>query len=319
MTTSTGSVETPQVFPPSPQQLPQAARKLPPCFDAESYRRRYRDVRSLSDQQLARHWRTTGRKRGRNAAPFETRSQLLECLVGLDHLLEIGPFDKPSLQDLAVTAKAVHYADYLSHSGLVERARQIPGRDPGAVPHIDYVLSNGGYSQISQKYDAIVSHHCIEHQPDLIGHFLEISGLLKDSGFYLCTLPDHRMCFDHFLQPTALVDLLAAHLEKRTRPSLHSVIEHRCFTEHHWQSTSDPTLDLRSNLRESLDAAAREYVDNDYVDVHCWKFTRKALALFLKQLIQLRFLPADSRCRTYSLGSEIVLVISFAKAAHSLY
>jgi SAM-dependent methyltransferase len=292
---------------------------LPSAFDPASYRRRYRDVQSLSDNQLIRHWRQLGRKRGRNAACFETREQLLECLVGLDYILEIGPFDKPSLEFLSGTGTTCHYADYLSRDDLVERARKIPGKNPCGVPNIDYILMAGGYSQISLKYDAVVSHHCLEHQPDLVGHFLEISELLEDTGFYLCTLPDHRMCFDHFLPATTLVDLLAAHLEKRTRPNLHSVIEHRCFTEHHWSTSTDPTLDLRPSLREQLEAARNEFENNNYVDVHCWKFTRKSLTLLLRQLIQLRFLPAETKFRVYSFGSEIALAISFSEAAHSLY
>lgn len=294
-------------------------RKLPPVFDPQSYRQRYKDLQALSERQLLRHWRTVGRKRGRNAAPFENREQLLACLSGLDDLLEIGPFDKPSLHILADTANVVHYADYLSQPELIERARQIPGRNPEGVPNIDYVLSKGGYAQINHQYDAIVSHHCIEHQPDLIAHFHDITPLLKGSGFYLCTLPDHRQCFDHFLPTTSLVDLLAAHLERRTNPSLHSIIEHRCFTEHQWRSSSDPALDLRPNLRELLDSALREYESNPYVDVHCWKFTRKALALYLRQLIQLGFLPEATKFRVYSLGAEIVLIISFSAAAHHLY
>ena len=305
--------------PRQPQGKTAAVRKIPVTFDPSDYRRRYRDVRSLSDKELRRHWRSEGRKKGRNAAPFENREQLLECVVGLDKLLEIGPFDKPSLQFLVDHGATVHYADYLSRSELVDRAQKTPGRSPDGVPNIDYVLSNGGYQQIKAKYDAVVSHHCIEHQPDLVEHFIQISSILKESGFYVCTLPDHRMCFDHFLPPTSLVDLITAHTEKRSRPSLHSVIEHRCFTEHNWNSATDPLIDLRPNLRDLLHAAIEEHEINDYVDVHCWKFTRKSLSLSLRQLIRLGFLPSETKFRTYSLGSEIVLIVSFFKAAHDLY
>jgi hypothetical protein len=141
---------------------------LPPDFDAPSYRRRYPDLAGLRRSQLKEHWRREGRRNRRNAATVENREELLLCLRDADHLLEIGPFDNPSLETIRRPNQVIDYADHFSREEMVARARLYPERNPDAIPHIRYVLGNGGYEQIEQRYDAVVSHHCLEHQPDLI-------------------------------------------------------------------------------------------------------------------------------------------------------
>ena len=148
---------------------------------------------------------STGVRRG-GAAALESRDDLLRYLQSAEHLLEIGPFDNPSLEPLRRPGLQIDYADYLSRAELGERAKLRPERHPEAVPPIRYVLSEGGYDQIQQRYDAVVSHHCLEHQPDLIGHLLQVAGLLKPGGTYLFTVPDQRRCFDRHLPPTTLID-----------------------------------------------------------------------------------------------------------------
>jgi SAM-dependent methyltransferase len=291
--------------------------QFPEEFDAAAYRSRYPDLSALSPTELRRHWLREGLRNGRNAAPIERPKQLLECLSDASHLLEIGPFDKPSLESIRGPGQEIHYADHLSQSEMVERARQIPGRDPGGVPPIRYVLSQGGYQQISQKYDVIVSHHCLEHQPDLINHFQEVARLLKPGGVYLCTLPDKRRCFDRYLPLTTLIDVVTAHLEQRTHPPLQAVIEHRCFTVQNWVDAPDPTKELDAQLPHMLELALKEYQSHPYVDVHCWKFTSQRLRKILGQLVTLGHLPKDSNWLTYNLGDEIAAVIAFDEQHNS--
>jgi len=228
-----------------------------------------------------------------------------------DHLLEIGPFDNPSLGVLQRPGRQIDYADQFSQEELVARARQIPGRRPERIPPIRYILSQGGYEQISQRYEAVVSHHCVEHQPDLIRHLQQVADLLKPGGVYLCTLPDYRRCFDRYLPPTTLIDVLTAHLERRTRPPLRAVIEHRCFTVQNWRQAPDPTQVVDPRLPERLNKTLNEYEAQPYVDVHCWKFTNQLFRRLLRQLVNLGYLPLGSHWRTYNLGNEFAAVITF--------
>lgn len=285
--------------------------ELPPEYDWASYRSRYPDLSELSRPQLREHWRQVGRRRRRNASTVETRQELLRCLRHAPCLLEIGPFDKPSLEFLRHSGQSVDYADYFSREEMVARARLYPERNPDAIPPIRYVLGNGGYGQINQRYHAVVSHHCVEHQPDLITHLLLVSRLLEPAGLYLFTMPDRRRCFDRFLPPSSLVDVLTAYLERRKRPPLQSLVEHKCFTTPHWRDGQNPLKNLRPDLRQLIDAALEEYQQYPYVDVHCWRFTSECFRRLLRNLVALSYLPASSRWHTYNFGNEFAVVLSF--------
>lgn len=284
---------------------------FPREFDASSYRNRYPDLTGLKRTQLRRHWRQEGRRNGRNASLVESREQLLACLDKASHLLEIGPFDNPSLEAFRRPGLEIDYADHLSQNEMKARAEQIPGRNCDHVPPIRYVLSQGGYQQISQRYDAVVSHHCLEHQPDFIDHLKQVAQLLKPGGVYLCTLPDQRRCFDRYLPPTTLIDVITAHLERRTHPPLQAVIEHRCFTVQNWLDGPDPTEVLPPQLPRMLKQACQEYQSHPYVDVHCWKFTSQRFRKLLSQLTLLGYLPKSTHWHTYNLGNEFAAVIAF--------
>jgi len=292
---------------------------LPPAFDPCSYRGRYSELAGLRRSELRQHWQQRGRRGGDNASTVSTWTTLLNCLQPCRSVLEIGPFDRPAVEFLRGSAAVVDYADYLDTSELVARARAIPGRNPESVPHIRYVLSNGGYGQIAEKYDAVVSQHCLEHQPDLVAHLQQVARLLNPHGIYLCSIPDRRRCFDRYLAPTVLVNVLAAHLEGREKPPLESVLEHRCFTVADWRSAPDPADELPVNLRQRLDQACLEYQCNPYVDVHCWKFTSESLRRILRRLVFLEYLPAATRIRAYNLGDEFAMAFAFSPEAHSAF
>lgn len=293
--------------------------KIPPAFEPSCYRRRYADLASLKRSELREHWRRHGRSAGRNAAPFETWDELLNCLQPAQQLLEIGPFDNPALERLRRPGLQIDYADFFDQGQLMERARQIEGRDPGSVPPIRYVLSQGGYGQIEERYDAVVSQHCLEHQPDLIDHLLQVSRILKPEGVYLCSVPNQLRCFDRYLPPTNLINILTAHLEHRTKPPLEAVIEHRCFTVQDWREAPNPLLVLASDLRDRLNQALHEYVSSDYVDVHCWKFTAESLRSLIVNLVMLGYLPPSTILRTFNLGRKFALAIAFSSDAHALF
>lgn len=293
--------------------------QLPPEYDPASYRRRYSDLADLSRAQLREHWRQLGRGRRRNASTVENRDELLLCLQGADHLLEIGPFDKPSLEPFRQSSRVVDYADHFSQEQMVERAQLYPERNPNAIPPIRYVLGKGGYAQIAQRYDAVVSNHCVEHQPDLIGHLLQVAELLKPGGLYLFTMPDLRRCFDRHLPPTNLIDILTAHLERRTRPPLQALVEHKCFTVSPWRDAPNPLKQLHPQLRGLLDAALEEYQQHPYVDVHCWKLTSASFSRQLRQLVTLTYLPAAAYWHTYNFGNEFAVALGFSEQARSSF
>ena len=107
---------------PVPSPAPTPLLRLPAGFDPRIYRNRYPDLADLRLSQLRKHWRSQGRQAGRNGSCLDDASQLLQCLLPARLLLEIGPFDKPSLERIRQPGQQIDYADVLSQEEMRERA-----------------------------------------------------------------------------------------------------------------------------------------------------------------------------------------------------
>ena len=171
--------------------------------------------------------------------------------------LEIGPFNKPLLKGMNVK-----YFDVLNKNALIKRAKQLE-IDSSLVPDINFISANGDLKVIDEKFEAILSSHVIEHQPDLIYHLKCIEELLVESGRYFLIIPDQRFTFDYFIPKSNLAQVIEAHIEQRKKHTLTSVIEHRCLTTH-----NNPYLHLVGAhgaaltgefLTKSIDMAIIEY------------------------------------------------------------
>jgi hypothetical protein len=191
--------------------------------------------------------------------------------------LEIGPFNRPIL-----TGDNVYFADILSTEDLYARAQEI-GLDTSTVPEITWVLKDGTLKGIDQKFDLVLSSHNVEHQLDLVHHLSEVSQLIDDGGYYFLIIPDSRFCFDHFLRPSTIADVLDAHYFPRAKHSLKSVIEHRALTTHndatqHWDGNHgsqyvDPEriraaiAEFNANLDVGVDVHARQFTPQSFEQI----------------------------------------------------
>ncbi len=190
-----------------------------------------------------------------------------------DSILEIGPFYSP-----CVRGDNVSYFDVLDTDALVRRAEEI-GTDVEMIPRIDFVSATGDLSIVDRKFDAVLSAHCIEHQPDLIGHLRQVRRILPVGGKYYLVIPDKRYCFDHFIPETTIDEIVDA--QGLDRHALMKVIEHRAFTTHnnpgmHW--AGDHYLpDHYDSILQRTEEAIEEFeaADGNYIDVHSWQFTPK--------------------------------------------
>lgn len=135
--------------------------------------------------------------------------------------LEIGPYFTP-----IVTGENVRYFDVFDSEELRRRAKLDPEPNVTAdtVPEMHYSDPDGDLSIIKERFNEVVSSHCIEHQPDFIGHLEKVYDLLEDGGRYVAMIPDKRYCFDHFSPFSSLGNVLEAHAEKRRRHSLASIL-----------------------------------------------------------------------------------------------
>ena len=199
--------------------------------------------------------------------------------------LEIGPFNSPSL-----TGKNVKYFDVLDKQGLIERAKGY-NLDISRIPDIDFVSPIGDLKIIKTKFDAVFTAHNIEHQLDLVEHMNDVYNLLNDNGLYYMVVPDRRYCFDHFLPPSLMSDVLNAHHLSMNRHSLRTVLT-ACETTHnnpnlHWKG--DSGVGLYSNHRlECYKTTLNNYFETEkYIDFHQWRFQPENFVFIFNSLYRM--------------------------------
>ena len=264
----------------------------PASFSLDALRANHPDLAGFDDAALIGHYRRTGFAEGRKGFRIADRNAFVALIGPQERTLEIGPFHAPVL-----TGPNVRYFDVLDRKGLVERATS-HGLDTARIPEeIHFVSSTGDLSIVTERFDAVVSSHCIEHQPDLVRHLRLVADVLCNGGRYFVLVPDHRYCFDHFLSPSPTAAVIGAHLEARTRHTMRAVLEHRAHTAHndpgrHWAADhGDPRENRAARLRSAIDEIA--HAGDDYIDVHAWQFTPESFATVIDDLAELDLIPFD--------------------------
>jgi len=258
-------------------------RTPPTTIDPDLYRASDPTLAALDDEAAIAHYRAQGRDKGVIASPLALREELVRFIEDDASVLEIGPYNRPLRH-----GPRVEYLDVLDAEQLRARARE-QGLDPAGVPNvIDHV---GELDGVDREYDAVLSRHAIEHQPDLVRHLRQIERILKSGGGYFLIIPDKRYCFDHFIAESTIADILQAHHEGRRSHTLKSLIEHRALTVHnehkrHWLGEHGNRL---RNRTARVEAALREYeaANGVYIDVHAWYFTPDSFGAIVTALREL--------------------------------
>jgi len=245
------------------------SRALPPGFDAGHYLAANPDL-GLKLEEAADHYARFGRAQGRVASPLALRENLIALIDDGRSVLEIGPFCRPLLR-----GPNIAYFDVLDAEQLRARAVNIGVNPAGCPDWIDYV---GGIEQIRRRFDAVVSSHAIEHQPDLVRHLEQIERILEPDGLFCLIIPDKRYCFDHYIAESTIAGVIQAHREQRRVHSVASVIEHIALTTHndsgrHWAGDHGPAIPADQPARLQRAAAAHAMSAGGYIDVHAWYFT----------------------------------------------
>lgn len=258
-------------------------------FDAQYYKSRHADLEAMSDEEALNHYIRYGHLEGRIQSCVAAREVLLPQIPNDAPVLEIGPFGAPQ-----VIGGHVRYADFLSTEELRRRAPE-HGYAPEKCPEIHYVLRNESLGDIGERFSAVFSSHCIEHQTDLVKHLQEVAGILEPGGRYFLIVPDKRYCFDHFITETDVSEVLAAHAEKRSLHSLRAVIAAHTLSTHndpirHWAGDhGEPAMNPAgiSRVHIAVEAYANSVERNEYLDVHEWQFTPRSFQAISTQLFNL--------------------------------
>lgn len=212
------------------------------------------------------------------------RDSIHKALLQHNSILEIGPFTTPFIM-----GEKVKYFDVLTIEGLLERAAKIDYPFINAPSKIDYCSPTGDLSIVNEKFDAVFSSNCIEHQPDLISHLQNVSRILCDNGKYYLFIPDKRYTFDYFKNISTIANIIEAYEEKRTGPSIATVIIASTYhtsniTYKHWLGQHG-LLEIKT---EKIKKAIEQYRSSkgNYIDLHTWFFTPQSFAEIIKLLNQ---------------------------------
>lgn len=271
---------------------------IPLPFETWAYRVINPELASMSDEDLFAHYETLGKAEGRRCHQVADRLHFVQLIPSSIHTLEIGPYARP-----LITGPNVKYVDVYSTKELKKLAPSV-GMNPHEVPHIDWVAKPSDLSSVNEHFGAVLSSHVIEHQPDLIHHINQISEILKHGGRYFVLIPDHRYCFDHFMTPSTITDVVAAHLQKRTGHTAESLLESRLLMTHndpieHWKGNhGDPLVNPNfpgSDRIDRIKIAIESFYENDeYIkNEHAWYFTPDSFLSIMNDLIALDLIDLE--------------------------
>ena len=239
-------------------------------FDPEIYLAFNQDVKRDGVDPLW-HYNNLGLKEGR-VNQF-TRHNLINMLPRSASYLEIGPLGRPYLSKKEFNVK---YFDVLNRNDLINKAKEAEGHHPEDVPEIDFVDANGDLSFINEKFDIVFSSHCIEHQPNILGHLQQVSRLIKDTGLYICIIPDFRYSFDHFRAPSNIVEVIKAFVDNRKVHTRENLLLGTYMATHndackHWAGDHGSCTLSKVDVKRILKSLSIQSMN--YEDTHAWFFS----------------------------------------------
>ncbi|MEW6167435.1 MAG: methyltransferase domain-containing protein [Pseudomonadota bacterium] len=194
----------------------------------------------------------------------------------------------PNINPLVVSGGGVtvQYLDFCTTDQLRAQAAA-KGRNPAAVPQIDYVYDP--QQLISEcvggrTFDFVLSSHVVEHIPNLVGHFRDISRILNEGGIYGLIVPDMSLCFDAGKSPTTLGQLIEAFVDDWKYAPISAMIDE--FRSAVWLgdknawSVDDGGVFFPKyrNWRQLITNVLRNPTSSKNWHGHVWRFTPETFA-----------------------------------------
>jgi len=209
--------------------------------------------------------------------------------------LEIGPSHNPLTRKR--DGYKVEILDHLSKDDLIEKYKN-HNINLNNIEEVDYIWQGEPLHHLIGKtshYDWIVASHVIEHIPDLLGFLQQCEFLLKENGIISLVIPDKRFCFDYFNKLTTTGQVLDAHLDKRNKPTPGQIFDYWANSvtkggEIGWNINNLGDLELIHSIESASEMFYKSINGDDYIDVHCWRFTPESFKLILLDLNRLRYI-----------------------------
>ena len=205
-------------------------------------------------------------------------------------MLEIAPLAAPFLPPDYVGYRSIDVTD---RKGLL-RKYEGHALDESAIREPNYIWNGERYKDLvgGERFDLVVASHVLEHVPDLIAFLNDIGDILTDSGELRVIFPDYRFCFDWSRQPTRMADILAAHIENRTRPTVADVYDYYALVhtggvkndpEYQWHTAETKKI-VADSYWHGVALKMADSAVNEYVDVHVWRFDADSFVEYMNFL-----------------------------------
>jgi len=240
-------------------------------------------------------------------------------------LLEIGPSYNPILPKADGWQTTV--VDHATQADLVAKYAPLVAT-ADRIEEVDFVWKGGALADLIPldqhgSYDGLVASHVGEHLPDLIAFLKNAATLIKQDGLMALALPDKRVCFDFFQPLTTTGDLVAAHLEGRTRHQRRTFFNQAAYfvTRNDTVGWARTGLAAPFHLAHPLSLAQFSYdtADEDpaaeYRDSHAWAFTPKSFELLMLELNLLGYIDWSIRAIEPAAGVEFYVWLERKKIA----
>ena len=232
--------------------------------------------------------------------------------VGAGTALEIGASYGPILPKK--DGFRVTTVDHLTAAELRAKYAHL-GSAVDAIEHVNYVWREGPLHRVfaRQSFDAVVSSHLLEHQPDLLGFLQDCSELLRPGGEVLSIVPDKRFCFDYFQPLTDVATIIRNHecgverhgFESLYRASMAVTVGERLG----WGQEPFEEFRLIDNDPKAILQRSKAFADRgDYVDAHAGYFTPTSLRLIVSELHFLGLIDLAVTASSPAQGCEFLIV-----------
>lgn len=234
--------------------------------------------------------------------------------------LEIGPSHKPlAPKSLGYNCKTL---DHLDTESLRKKYANNSRVNINNIEEVDYVWKGEPLDQLIGErncFDYIIASHVIEHTPDFLGFLKQCETLLKETGTLSLVIPDKRYCFDFFRWPSTTGDILQAHIEQRTLHTPGVIFDHFssvCQQDKQivWSQGSKGSFDLIHSTETAIRLMEKAIAENDYVDVHNWRFTPSSFRLILADLQAMSKIDLKEVSFYDTVGCEFYMSLQFDKS-----
>ena len=144
--------------------------------------------------------------------------------------LEIGALCYPLLTK---EDSDIKFYDICSKETLIERFGEFfPDK---TFVDVDFVAGARSLPEVlgDNKFDYFIANHVVEHIPDFIGFFQDISERLNDGGIFFLAIPDCRFTFDHDRPETSAGHLIADHEDSGSVDAAEHCLDARIYHPEH--------------------------------------------------------------------------------------